>query len=133
MTPLARFRRPVVVVGCGPDQPSPSAGTVSSWLRSWPNISRQPSSCSEARWRIDRFGYDDRVELGPPDCRFAIRGSVDRIDRTVLSDGTEAVAILDYKRSAGSVDRAFKAGRDGEDLQVPLYARAELDGDDDAG
>jgi len=65
------------------------------------------------------FGYDEPVELGTPDCRFRIGGAVDRIDRT---DGL--VTIVDYKRSAGSVDAAFKKARDGQDLQVPLYARA---------
>ena len=66
------------------------------------------------------------AEEGPGGQRF--RGFIDRIDRS--EDGR--ASILDYKRSATAADNAFKKGRDGIDLQLPLYEhlrdRALFDG-----
>lgn len=70
------------------------------------------------------FGYDESIELGPPEARFRIGGYVDRIDRAELSDGSRVASIIDYKRSRSSVDRSYKSAKDGTDLQIPLYARA---------
>jgi len=69
---------------------------------------------------LNFYAKEKAVDLGPADCRFALGGYIDRIDLT--EDGR--ASILDYKRSATTADSSFKKGRDGIDLQLPLYARA---------
>ena len=74
------------------------------------------------------FGGEAPVELGPADCRYRLRGSIDRVDRApphTLADEPRAIAaIVDYKRSPSATDASAKAGTEGRDLQLPLYALA---------
>ena len=71
------------------------------------------------------FRGDDAVEIGPKDMRFRLGGFIDRIDRGTPPDADDELAvIMDYKRSGTASENAFKSGRDGQDLQLPLYALA---------
>ncbi len=65
------------------------------------------------------FRGDRAIALGPEDTRFRLSGRIDRVDRA----GKRA-SVIDYKRSGSSAERGFRRGRDGVDLQLPLYARA---------
>lgn len=65
------------------------------------------------------FGEDGRVLLGEGDGRFALRGKIDRIDKA-----QGIASLIDYKSSASGSDKAHKAARELEDLQLPLYAKA---------
>ncbi len=76
------------------------------------------------------FGKQTKVTLGTQQTTFGLQGRVDRIDRS-----RGAISLIDYKSSKGSSDAGYKAALAGEDLQLPLYARAleQLWGSDAVG
>lgn len=68
------------------------------------------------------FGFErvPPLKIGDGPEQVLLRGRIDRVDR-YTKDGTAALAVYDYKRSAGPSNRAIEAGRD---LQLPAYALA---------
>jgi hypothetical protein len=70
-------------------------------------------------WLERRLGGQEGVALGAGAGRFALVGRLDRVDLA----GTRAV-VVDYKLGAATPDEAVKRTLAGEDLQLPLYARA---------